>query len=129
MSKPSSREKSDLILDKQVSSKEESDYLETRHDATCSIKASTGYSSMLSQLRPWGFTQPTLWIRPNHIEISVKKNQVRKKRVSLLDRTWKKECITKTNLRIMTAMFEFFEKSKMISSAIFLAFPYGLIGT
>lgn len=29
----------------------------------------------------------------------------------------------------MIAMFEFLEKSNMISSAIFFAFPYGLIGT
>lgn len=33
-----------------------------------------------------------------------------------------------TNLNIMIAMSEFLEKSSMISSAIFLAFPYGLIG-
>lgn len=40
-----------------------------------------------------------------------------------------KICYWETNLRIMTAMSEFLEKSKIISSAIFLAFPYGLIGT
>nr|GMC48480.1 hypothetical protein MtrunA17_Chr2g0293531 [Ipomoea batatas] len=33
------------------------------------------------------------------------------------------------NLKIMTAMSEVFEKSNMISSAIFFALPYGLIGT
>jgi len=31
-------------------------------------------------------------------------------------------------LRIITAILEFLEKSRMISSDIFLAFPYGLIG-
>ena len=34
-----------------------------------------------------------------------------------------------THLKIMTAMFEFSWKSRIISSAIFLAFPYGLIGS
>jgi hypothetical protein len=38
--------------------------------------------------------------------------------------------VSDTDLRIITDMSDFldFEKSKMISSAIFFALPYGLIG-
>lgn len=38
------------------------------------------------------------------------------------------DCVS-TYRKIMTPKSEFLEKSSMISSAIFLAFPYGLIGT
>jgi hypothetical protein len=44
---------------------------------------------------------------------------------------WERIKIYYANLRIITAISDFldFEKSKMMSSAIFLAFPYGLIGS
>lgn len=58
-----------------------------------------------------------------------KRKTIEKKKKKTCRRSFVKTRSLKPNLRIITAMFEFLEKSKMISSAIFLAFPYGLIGT
>lgn len=110
-------------------------YLQPGNDASRSIKTSTRDPSMLSEFRSWSFTQSALRIRPNHFEISEKTDlqkeetqlQGEEKTSTELAHTHNKELTN--NLRIITAILEYLEKSKMISSAIFLSFPYGLIGT
>lgn len=121
----------DLLLLDELLNKEEwlVTHLQTWDYTQCCIKACTWYATMLTQFRSRCLTQPPFWIRTNDIEVS---SSVR----SLISKAAIKWCLqwdtplNSANLRIMTAISAFldFEKSKMMSSAIFLALPYGLIG-